>query len=259
MTISTRAQAGYASLPVANQSRKSTNSRSQDRASEALIEQLEENEKEFFHGRTTGKTPENDDDEEEESDDEEVNEEAVKEKGATRPVLTTQRAPPTTTRTANEDGSATEKSPFTGLPLMIDVSSNTTTGESTLEDTLEPVQQPVNITDAIATRKAENIYITLAMQMNVFITNGFRKYKALVGKHKTMEGCFMQEFVEVNSCLNVSRTNKLHFLLTTIATQYLNWTKDERLVKRLINMANTCINRKRSFVVDEIKKQALGT
>jgi hypothetical protein len=254
-----------AAMPVATQPRTSTNSRSsQDLASEALLEmdQMEElsaSEREFLNGATQGKTPETDDEDEEEDDDG-VDEEAEKEKGSARPVRRSTRrdkTPPTTTTTNEGGAAAIEKSPSAGIPSTIEMNSNTTES-STLEVPYETPGVTLNINDAIRSRKAENVFHTLTLKMNVYCTNVFRKYKALVGKHKTIKGCFMQDFIEEVDFMNVSRTDELNFLLTTFATQD-DWTHDERLVKRLIALATSVINKKRSFVVDELKKQALRT
>jgi hypothetical protein len=145
--------------------------------------------------------------------------------------------------------------PFSGLPKSSHVSP--TTGASTRELTLGC--DPRNISEEIAARVLAETYHTLTLKMTTYCLKAFPTYKALVGRHATLNGVFMQEFIElVRPHIQVSPMSEQDFILTK-TTRQDDWKSDDDMVKRLIQFATTCINKKRSFVVDELKKRALGT
>jgi hypothetical protein len=251
---------GLAKLPVANRSTRAQNIANarveMDRMErEAAAAALDTDERDFLtpnHGG--GKTPRPS----KEDNGDTTSSEDEDEMEAGEPRTTTTVTPRTRTTPGNAArGAATEEyaGPFSGLPTSSNVSP--TTGASTRELTLGCEQR--NISDEIAARVAAETFHTLTLKMTTYCLKGFRTYKALVGRHATLNGVFMQEFIElVRPHIQVSPTSERDFILTKITRQD-DWKSDDDMVKRLIQFATSCINKKRSFVVDELKKRALGT
>jgi hypothetical protein len=240
----------------------STNSRAQSIANARFemdrMEQqaaLDDKEKEFLtpnHGG--GKTPRPS----KEDNNNTTSSEDEDEMEAGEPMTTTVTPRTRTTPGNAPRGAATEEhaGPFSGLPTSSNVSP-TTTGASTCELTLGCGQR--NISDEIAAQVAADTFHTLTLKMTTYCLKGFQTYKALVGRHATLNGVFMQEFIElVQPHIQVSPTSECDFNLTK-TTRQDNWKSDDHMVKQLIQFATSCINKKRSFVVDELKKRALGT
>jgi hypothetical protein len=249
---------GLAKLPVSYRSTRAQNIANARVEMDRMEQQeaaLDATEREFLPpnhvGGKTQRPSKEDDNDTTSSEDEDGME--VGEQRTTTTVTPRTRTTPVIAR----GGAATEDDacPFSGLPKSSHVTP--TTGASTRELTLGCEQR--NISEEIAARVLAETYHTLTLKMTTYCLKAFPTYKALVGRHATLNGVFMQEFIElVRPHIQVSPTSEHDFILTKTKRQD-DWKSDDDMVKRLIQFATTCINKKRSFVVDELKKRALGT
>jgi hypothetical protein len=214
-----------------------------------------------------------DDDEEEDLDDEEGMEPASKKKktGVKNSIFDDDTSDESEDESPQEQGGKKPTIPSAGktsktlkavgakVPGVIGITLNAAGKQPASTDIT--ISTTSTLDDMIETKVDEDIISSLEVQMMVFVTRTFHNYKGLYGDEATMYGDFMTKYMQFQAHVTVRYhvTVAPFFVVAslTIIHQQVDWN-NVSVQNRLIGHAKFCIHKKRSAIVDKLKRNTLG-